>query len=565
MTRPIQTNSWLNFVAAFCLAASAVARADDTAAALNPPSSSPAAPSVPDASASQNPALQSGTPLDGAIIESNDALLPIPNPSADNSQPTREAAPTGSPDLLARVRKGMQLPELDQNAIDVQLSWYARNPEYLERVFGRAELYLHHIVGEVESRGMPLELALLPVVESAFEPFAYSRSRAAGLWQFIPDTGKRFGLPQNWWYDGRRDVLESTRAALDYLQYMHDEFNGDWLLAVAGYNCGENCVARAVRENQARGLPIDFWSLRLPSETRAYVPKLLAMSRLIANPELYGIAFSNIPDEPYFARVETGGQIDLKLAAEMAGISYDELTELNPAFHRWATPPQGPHHLLIPLTAADNFRQGLTQLTPDDMMRVARHAVRRGESLASVAKQYSTQPHVLRQLNDLSDSKLVVGSEIRVPTGSTRLPDKVARAAARVDGGSSSRSSRARGGGRPSIHVVRRGDSLWAISRRTGVDMRTLARLNNLKPNGKLHAGDRLVLAQASASASRSGKASGGSKSKVRYRVRNGDTLYRIARIYNVSVTQIRSWNNLAASASIRVGQTIEIILPRRR
>jgi membrane-bound lytic murein transglycosylase D len=510
--------------------------------------------------------LQSGTPLDGALIESNDAVIPGP-PEPALSVPEANAAPAAEtpPDLLARLRKGMQLPDLDQNAIDVQLSWYARNPEYLERVFGRAELYLYHIVGEVEARGMPLELALLPVVESAFEPFAYSRSHAAGLWQFIPGTGKRFGLPQNWWYDGRRDVMESTRAALDYLQFMHDEFNGDWLLAVAGYNCGEYCVARAIRENQARGLPIDFWSLRLPSETRAYVPKLLAMSRLIANPELYGIGFSHIPNEPYFARVDTGGQIDLKLAAEMAGISYDELTELNPAYHRWATPPQGPHYLLLPLTAADTFRQGLGQLTPDEMMRVAHHTVRRGETMASVAKRYSTQPLVVRQLNDLDGGKLLVGSEIRVPSGSTTLPDKVARAAARVDGGGSRR-GRIRGGSRPSIHVVRRGDSLWAIAKRTGIDVRTLARLNGLKPNEKLRMGDRLVLAQANGTRSRSARSSSGSsKDKLRYRVRRGDTLYRIARLYNVSVTQLRSWNNLASAASIRVGQTIEIFLPQRR
>lgn len=543
MARHIGSTALHSLLAAALLAVAATARAENDASLV-----------------------QSGTPLDGALIESNDAVIPGP-PEPVLSVPATDmpAAAEPAPDLLARLRKGMQLPELDQNAIDVQLSWYARNPEYLERVFGRAELYLHHIVGEVEARGMPLELALLPVVESAFEPFAYSRAHAAGLWQFIPDTGKRFGLPQNWWYDGRRDVVESTRAALDYLQFMHDEFNGDWLLAVAGYNCGENCVARAIRENQARGLPIDFWSLRLPSETRAYVPKLLAMSRLVANPELYGIGFSHIPNEPYFARVETGGQIDLKLAAEMAGISYDEITELNPAFHRWATPPQGPHYLLLPLTAADAFRQGLAQLTPDEMMRVAQHRVRRGETVASVARRYATQPLVLRQLNDLDGGRLVVGSEIRVPSGSTSLPDKVARAAARVDGGGGR--GRLRGGGRPSIHVVRRGDSLWAIAKRTGIDVRTLARLNGLKPNEKLRMGDRLVLAQAGgARASRSVRSgSGSSKDRLRYRVRSGDTLYRIARLYNVSVTQLRSWNNLASTTSIRVGQTIEIFLPQRR
>lgn len=543
------------------------------------------------------PLQPASTPLGGALIHTNDSAPPPAIESADAALPTAgelpaplpgpissdaaaanaetlpaaipsDAAPTRiAPDLMDRIRAGMSLPQEDRSAIDIQLSWYARNPEYLERVFGRAELYLHHIIAEVEARGMPLELALLPVVESAFEPFAYSRSHAAGLWQFIPGTGKRFGLPQNWWYDGRRDVLESTRAALDYLQYIHDQNNGDWLLAVAGYNCGENCVARAVAENRARGLPTDFWSLRLPSETRAYVPKLLAMSRLVANPELCGIAFSEIPNEPYFARVETNGQIDLKLAAQLAGITYEELTELNPAFHRWATPPQGPHHLLLPLSAADTFRQSLTQLTPDEMMRVSRHKVTRGETVDAVAKRYSTTAYVLRHLNDLpSNSRLVVGSDIRVPSGSTALPEKVARAAARVDGGRGRVASSRAGGRRPSIHVVRRGDSLWKISRRTGVDMKTLARLNGLTTTEKLRPGKRLILAQSGAKASPSRRASSaGSGGSVRYRVRRGDTLYKIAKIYNVTVTQIRSWNNLAGAATLRAGQTLTIKLPQRR
>ena len=237
-------------------------------------------------------------------------------------------------DLFARIRAGFKLDEHEKRAVDQQTNWYASNPEYLERAFGRAELYLYHIVAEIESRGMPLELALLPVVESAFEPYAYSRARAAGMWQFIPGTGSRFGLKQNWWYDGRRDVVESTRAALDYLQHLHDEFNGDWLLAVAAYNCGESRVAREFRKNIAAGKPVDFWSLKLPAETRAYVPKLLAMKRLVADPDLYGLAFSAIANQPYFARVETDGQIDLKIAAEIAGITDEELYELNPAFHR---------------------------------------------------------------------------------------------------------------------------------------------------------------------------------------------------------------------------------------
>jgi membrane-bound lytic murein transglycosylase D len=238
--------------------------------------------------------------------------------AGSNSHTVAGLTPEQYPDVFDRMRAGFKLDDIDSPRIDQQLAFYANNPAYLERVFGRAGLYLHHIVQEIEARGMPLELALLPVVESAFEPYAQSWVRANGLWQFMPGTGERFGLKQDWWYDGRRDVIASTRAALDYLQYMHDEFFDDWLLAIAGYNCGEARVLREVNKNRAQGKPVDFFSLNLPSETRAYVPKLMAMRRLVANPEDYGIAFSPIPNEPYFAKVDTGGQLDLSLAAELA-------------------------------------------------------------------------------------------------------------------------------------------------------------------------------------------------------------------------------------------------------
>ncbi|NDE03000.1 MAG: lytic transglycosylase, partial [Gammaproteobacteria bacterium] len=317
---------------------------------LPSPKAQPAPPNTTDVAAVRAPPTYPGvvSPVPSTLIKAE---------TADGS-----AAGASFDDLMDRIRAGFQIPEEEQRAIDVQLAWYERNPEYLDRVFGRAALYMHYIVEEVERRGMPMEIALLPVIESAFEPYAYSVARASGLWQFIPDTGSRFGLPQNWWYDGRRDVMESTRAALDYLQFMHDEFEGDWLLAVAGYNCGENCVARAVARNRAQGKGITFWDLKLPKETTAYVPKLLAMKRLVANPSDLGIEFSPIPNEPYFAKVDIGQQIDLKLAAELAGLTHEELFELNPAFHRWATPPQGPHALLMPIDSAELFKENLAQL-----------------------------------------------------------------------------------------------------------------------------------------------------------------------------------------------------------
>jgi membrane-bound lytic murein transglycosylase D len=306
----------------------------------------------------------------------------LPGPPADSVVTVRQ------PDLLERVRGGFALDDVDEPAIDAQANWFANHPDFLERTFGRSELWLYYIVGQLEQRNMPRELALLPVIESAFEPYAYSSARAAGLWQFISDTGRRFGLKQDWWYDGRRDPIEATRAALDYLQALHDEFNGDWLLAIAAYNCGEMAVTRAVEKNQRAGRPTDFWHLKLPAETRGYVPELLAMRRLVANPGRYGLEFSHILNEPYFVPIATGGQIDLEVVAKIAGISTEDLYTLNPAFHRWATDPTGPHRLLVPVDAAEGLEQTLAQLTPDQRMRIEHYTVQRSDSVATIARRF---------------------------------------------------------------------------------------------------------------------------------------------------------------------------------
>jgi len=465
--------------------------------------------------------------------------------------------PEQYPDVFDRMRAGFKLDDVDSPRIDQQLAFYANNPEYLERVFGRAGLYLHHIVQEIEARGMPLELALLPVVESAFEPYAQSWVRANGLWQFMPGTGERFGLKQDWWYDGRRDVLASTRAALDYLQYMHDEFFDDWLLAIAAYNCGEFRVQREVNKNRALGKPVDFFHLSLPAETRAYVPKLMAMRRLVANPEDYGIAFSPIPNEPYFARVDTGGQLDLSLAAELAGITIDEVYELNPGFHRWATDPAGPHVLLLPRDTADAFSRNLELLSPDERVRVSLHKVRPGESVATIAKKYKTQAIVIRDMNSLGTEPLVVGSELRVPTAVVNLPAKVMLAAARVDGKSN------RSGRRPTVHVVRSGDSLWRIAKRHRMDVATLARLNGMAPGDTLRAGQKLVLNTRGGGPSGKSVASGSSR-QVSYQVRSGDTLSRIAQVFGVSVSDLVNWNGISKHSTLRVGQKLTVNVARR-
>src|SRR6266850_1150108 len=345
--------------------------------------------------------------------------------------------------------------------------WQHHNGEdYLERVFQRGQRYMYHVVTEVEARGMPLEFALLPVVESAYEPFAYSVSRAAGLWQFIPGTGVRFGLKQNWWFDGRRDVIESTRAALDYLQALHDQFDGDWLLAIAAYNVGENSVQRELDYNRAHGKPTDFWHLNLPGETRAYVPKLLAMKRLMAEPERYGLEFAVIPNEPYFAVIDTKSQIDLKIAAQLAGTSYDELVALNPGYNRWATDPDGPHRMLVPIDNADGFETGLKTLSTDERVRFATHEVTRRETLASIAKAYGISAAVIARINDLKDGKVSAGESLKIPEISGQLPDKVLLAASRVDRPRSDLAGRRQ---RQLVYRVRAGETLSSVARRHGI------------------------------------------------------------------------------------------------
>jgi membrane-bound lytic murein transglycosylase D len=459
-------------------------------------------------------------------------------------------------DLFDRMRAGFAFEEVQEPAIDQQLAWFQRNPDYLERCFQRAQRYLYHVVTEVEARGMPLEFALLPVVESAYEPFAYSPSRAAGLWQFISGTGVRFGLKQDWWYDGRRDVIESTRAALDYLQALHDQFDGDWLLAIAAYNVGEAGVQRAIDYNRALGRPTDFWHLNLPAETRAYVPTLLALKRLMAEPERYGIDFAAIPNEPYFAVIDTGSQLQLTIAAQLAGTSYDELVALNPGFNRWATDPDGPHRMLVPIDNADAFEAALKTLSPDDRLRYEMHTVTKRETLAAIAKQYDTSAAVIAKINDLPGGRVTAGTTLKIPSIGVQLPDKVLLAAARVDRPESDRRQR------QIVYRVRAGETLNSIARRHGLPVSTLARLNNLALGDALIKGQRLVIKASARRYRDEGLVSG---RRTLYTVRHGDTVYSISRQFQVSVGQLKSWNGLNKNHQIRAGQRLVMYVDASR
>ena len=465
-------------------------------------------------------------------------------------------------DMWQRLRAGFALDlDQDNDRIRAQRDWFARHPAYLDRVAKRGERYLHHIVEEAEKRNMPLELALLPVVESAFDPFAYSHGRAAGPWQFIPSTGRMFGLKQDYWADQRRDILASTDAALTYLQRLSERFDGDWLLALASYNAGAGTVSRAITRNQRAGKPTDFWNLDLPSETSAYVPKLIAISQIVADPSAHNLVLHPISDEPYFDVVSTGSQIDLAQAADLAGIAIEELYLLNPSYNQWATSPEGPHRLLVPKANANQFRNALAALPTESRMQWNHYTIRSGDSLSTIARRHGVTVDMIRDVNRLRGNTIIAGDSLLIP-----VP--------RADAASYSMSEEQRLASRQSTGVSGRqrvdllvspGDTLWDISRRYSVGVRELAKWNNMAPGDPLRVGQSLVVWTTNVAAvSTSSSLRPEMIRKVNYAVRKGDSLYGIANRFNVSVNQIASWNSIDTNRYLRPGQRLTLYVDVR-
>jgi membrane-bound lytic murein transglycosylase D len=301
-------------------------------------------------------------------------------------------------DLWERIRYGFAMPDLDNALVREKARYYAARPDYLQRIFDRSRLYLYYIVEEVEKRGLPTELALLPMVESAFNPMAYSRAHASGLWQFIPGTGKRFELEQNWWYDARRDIVESTNAALDYLEKLY-EMHGDWHLALASYNWGENAVARAVAKNQAAGKPADYASLALPKETQQYIPKLQALKNIIADPGPFSVDIGPIPNQPYFTTVTKLRDIDVQLAARLAEMPVEEFIALNPGFSRPYIRASVTPRIVLPADKVDVFHDNLEALGERSLVSWKTYYPKRGETFESIAKKHGMMVGQLKEVN----------------------------------------------------------------------------------------------------------------------------------------------------------------------
>lgn len=303
-------------------------------------------------------------------------------------------------DLWQRIRDGYAMKELDSKLIKRHENWYASHPDYVLRMTERARRYLHYIVEEVERRNMPMEIALLPMIESAFNPGANSVASASGIWQFIPSTGKHFGMEQNWWYDGRRDIIGATNGALDYLEKLHRQF-GDWELALAAYNWGENAVARAQANNRKHGKPTGYSHLKMPRETQNYVPKLMAVKNIVADPARYRLTLSEIPDQPYFEAVATSRHIDVKVAAELAGISMDEFLALNPGHNRPVILQENNEVLLLPIDQVETFRANLEK-TDQRLVSWQPYESKKGERFDQIAARFDLTASELREANGLS-------------------------------------------------------------------------------------------------------------------------------------------------------------------
>jgi membrane-bound lytic murein transglycosylase D len=409
-------------------------------------------------------------------------------------------------DLLSRIRAGFKLSEFESKHLDQYEQWNSQHPTYLRDLFVRAEPFLFHIVGEIEKRGLPMELALLPAVESGYKPNAISRSAAGGLWQFIPSTGTYYGLRQDWWYDGRRDPIAATNAALDYLTSLHQIFEGDWLLALAAYNAGQGNVRRAIKYNISKGHSTNYKALDLRTETVRYVPKLFALRNIILDPEKFGVTLPMIDNKPHFAIIKLPGQIDLHQFAAQAELELAPLQHLNAGFRRWATSPDGPHRLLVPLSSdVTRISEALAFIATGPKISFRNHRIKRGDTLSAIARLYGVSVSAIKTVNKMGNASIRAGRNLLIPV-SDRSPNQI---------------------------------------------------VTNRKSNKPQSFASAATLENTDATATTQGIGDDSGNNKLVHRVVAGDTLWSIARQYQVRMAELVSWNQLRANQVLNLNQTL--------
>lgn len=469
------------------------------------------------------------------------------------------------------LRQEFTLPHYEDNFyVQEQIHWIMNHQDYLTRSATRAAPYLFYILQQVHKRHLPAELALLPMFESAYNPFAYSSAGAAGIWQMMPGTASGYGIKQNWWYDGRRDVVASTKAALDYLVYLGNFFEGNWLLSIAAYDTGEGSVLSSIKKNVRIGMNTDFWSLPLSQETRDYVPRLLALATIIGHPEKYHVVFPYLRNAPYLAEVDVGSQIALQHAATLAGLSRKQLMQLNPGFNHNATDPNGPHHLVLPIENVEEFVENLAR-SPQNTQQIhwVRYKVKSGDSLASIAKHFKTTPDTLRKTNNLALGHPVKrGLNLIIPKAArfvdphtldeeqttmmfgattpsanpvpepTTIPDTAEESAPPKNITSLQAGD--------TIYMVRSGDDLEKIARRFHLSAKIIATANQLSRHKTLAIGKKLLIPTHLAKfRAKQYKISPGD---TVYMVRKGDTVEKVAARFHLAPATIRIANLLVCN-----------------
>ncbi len=468
-----------------------------------------------------------------------------PAPPAGESEKAVEA------DLLTRLVELFEFARCpaDSRALE-WAAWFGDRPEYMARVLDRAHPWMHDISTELERRSMPGELALLPIVESAYDPFAYSHGRASGAWQFLRATAEDRGLIINDWYDGRRDVYASTRAALNYLDYLSQLFDGDWNLALAAYNGGQGRVGRALRRNKASGRSTEWHALRLPQETLAYVPKLNGLACLFQQPERFGWERPEWQNKPRVAKIDLPGPTDLVAVAALADLDITELVVLNAGLNRHLTPPSGPHHLIVPVEKARAVEAILANANGQDRIQFEEIVVRRGDSLSTLARRHNTSISALRESNGLAGDFLRIGQRLRLPSARAVVEQDLPWS----DGYAElARLQERLLPTRRFQHRVRPGESLWVIARRYSVGVDDIQRWNDMGSSNLIRPGQRLMIRAESPARS-------GSRSQaIRYTVRRGDSLWQISQRLDVSLADLMRWNGLNENSVLQPGQVLTV------
>jgi len=432
--------------------------------------------------------------------------------------------------------------EVTQAEVQTQIRWIVSHPSYIHKLARQSEPYIYHVLTEIKKRKLPGELALIPMIESSYDPFAYSGAGAAGLWQLMPGTGTDLGLKQDWWYDGRRSIGPSTNAALNYLAYLHNFFDGDWVLAFAAYDSGEGTMAKIIKNSGQRGPKIHFWSLNVPQETRAYIPRLLALAEVIKNPTRYRVQLPEIPHVPYFEEVNIGSQIDLTHAAKLAGISYKALIKLNPGFNRWATAPYHPYKLLIPADKVDDFSRNLASVPIEDRVSWTRHQVSAGDNLMIIAQKYHTTVNLIKELNQLKSNSVRKGQYVLIPSGKKPLET------VKLTPSSTKKST-------PLIalkqykviHIVQKNESFSQLQKKYNVSLKDILAWNHLNTKQPLHSGQQLTIWKRN------------NPPLETYIVKSGDTLSTIALRNNTKTSTLAKLNPSVNASHLRPGQTLRM------